>query len=109
MSTQQPEALRLAAALDELLGYRGINADVGKAAAELRQLHQINQSHEMRLSVRGYQIQIDSLEMVNKELLEALRICKGNIKALLESSGYAEVHGEWFDVVQAAITKATKE
>jgi hypothetical protein len=32
------EAQRLAAALDALLGYRGINADVGKAAAELRRL-----------------------------------------------------------------------
>jgi hypothetical protein len=39
---QQPEALRLAAALDALLGYRGINADVGKAAAELRRLHAEN-------------------------------------------------------------------
>jgi hypothetical protein len=39
---QQPEALRLAAALDALLGYRGINADVGKAAAELRRLHTLN-------------------------------------------------------------------
>jgi len=34
--TQQTETQRLAAALDALLGYRGINADVGKAAAELR-------------------------------------------------------------------------
>jgi hypothetical protein len=42
MSTQQPEALRLAAALDELLGYRGINPDVGKAAAELLRLHSVN-------------------------------------------------------------------
>jgi hypothetical protein len=82
MSTEQPEALRLADALDALLGYRGINADVGKAAVELRRLH-----------------------LVNTELLEALRICEGNIISLLESSGYAEVHGEWFDVVQAAIAK----
>jgi hypothetical protein len=39
MTNEQPEALRLAAALDALLGYRGINADVGKAAAELRRQH----------------------------------------------------------------------
>jgi hypothetical protein len=30
--TQQTEAQRLAAALDALLGYRGINADVGKGS-----------------------------------------------------------------------------
>ena len=61
MSTQ-PEALRLAAALDELLGYRGINADVGKAADELRRLH-----------------------LVNTELLEALKICEKCLRIL----GYA--------------------
>ena len=38
MSTQ-PEALRLAAALDELFGYRNINTDIGKVATELRRLH----------------------------------------------------------------------
>jgi hypothetical protein len=43
MSTEQPEPLRLAAALDALLGYRGINANVGKAAAELRRLHSENE------------------------------------------------------------------
>ena len=43
MTTHQPEAIRLAAALDELLGYRGINADVGKAAEELRRLSEANQ------------------------------------------------------------------
>ncbi len=40
--TQQTEAQRLAAALDALLGYRGINVDVGKAAAELRHLEAVN-------------------------------------------------------------------
>ena len=40
--TQQTEAQRLAAALDALLGYRGINVDVGKAAAELRRLEAVN-------------------------------------------------------------------
>ena len=106
MSTEQPEALRLAAALDDLLGYRGINPDVGKAASELRRLHQINQSHEMRLSVRGYEIQIDSLEMVNKELLEVLQLCEGNIDSLL-ASAHPKVFGIWLDVVRAAIAKAT--
>ncbi len=40
--TQQTEAQRLADVLDALLGYRGINADVGKAAAELRRLEAVN-------------------------------------------------------------------
>jgi hypothetical protein len=30
--------------------------------AEIERLRQINQSHEMKLSVRGYEIQIDSLK-----------------------------------------------
>jgi hypothetical protein len=49
MSKQQPEALRLAAALDELLGYRGINPDVGKAAAELRRLQSVKGHNGMTL------------------------------------------------------------
>jgi hypothetical protein len=43
MSTKQPEALRLAAALDELFGYRSINTDIGKVATELRRLHAMNE------------------------------------------------------------------
>ena len=39
---KQSEAQRLAAALDALLGYRGINADVGKAAAKLRHQEAVN-------------------------------------------------------------------
>lgn len=60
------------------------------AAAELRRLHtenerlhQINQSHEMKLSVRGYEIQIEDLRLAhaelrerNAELLEALKRIK---------------------------------
>jgi hypothetical protein len=81
MSTQ-PEALRLAAALDELLGYRGINPDVGKAAAELLRLHS-----------------------VNAELLEALELCEGNIESLL-ASAHPKVFGTWLYVVCTAIAKA---
>jgi hypothetical protein len=79
MSTQ-PEAIRLA---DELADYsEGPYTAVvlEQAAAELRRLHaenerlhQINQSHEMKLSVRGYEIQIEDLKAVNGELLVALR------------------------------------
>lgn len=64
--TTQPEALRLA---DELKERFGNTVPTSQAAAELRRLHaenerlrQINQSHEMKLSVRGYEIQIADLE-----------------------------------------------
>jgi hypothetical protein len=76
-------ALRLA---DQLIAYLGGNT-AAQAAAELRRLHaenerlhQINQSHEMKLSVRGYEIQIEDLRLahaelhaLNGELLEALK------------------------------------
>jgi hypothetical protein len=78
--SQQTEAHRLAAALDALLGYRGINADVGKAAAELRRL-----------------------ESMNAQLLEAL-------KYLLEDYGLLpRATAETRAVVRAAIAKATGE
>lgn len=90
MSTQQPEALRLAAALDELLGYRGINADVGKAAAELRRLHS-----------------------VNAELLAALIVARqAAIDWFNDSWGFrpeTHEHPDWLIQSDAAIAKATKE
>jgi hypothetical protein len=74
--SEQPEALRLADWLDN---YRTTPVDA-QAAAELRRLHaenerlhQINQSHEMKLSVRGYELQIEDLKAVNQELLETLK------------------------------------
>jgi hypothetical protein len=90
MSTEQPEALRLAAALDALLGYRGINADVGKAAAELRRLHQ-----------------------VNSDLMEALIVARQEaIRWYAESRGFdpeTDKHPDWLVQSDAAIAKATKE
>jgi len=83
--TDQERALWLADLLD---GDPNSKAQHEEAAAELRRLHeenerlhQINQSHEMKLSVRGYQIQIEDLRLahaelhaLNGELLEALRL-----------------------------------
>ena len=40
---------------------------------ENERLHQINWSHEMKLSVRGYEMQIDSLKADNERLREALK------------------------------------
>jgi hypothetical protein len=47
--TEQTETQRLAAALDALLGYRGINVDVGKAAAELRRLDEVEKAYNLLL------------------------------------------------------------
>lgn len=76
--SNQPEALRLADALDPLIRNRLDNLTCATAAAELRRLHaenerlhQINQAHEMKLSVRGYEIQIEDLKAAYKELLAA--------------------------------------
>ena len=69
--TTQPETLRLAAELDALLGYRGINADVGKAAAELRRLSIENDALGLHLSERMKDLA--RAEAQRDALLEALR------------------------------------
>jgi hypothetical protein len=74
MSTQ-PEALRLADELDadsNIIGYDKHAAELRRLHAENERLYQINQSHEMKLSVRGYENQIADLKAVNEELLGAL-------------------------------------
>ena len=75
--TTQSYVLQLAEAMS--LAFPG-NLGIDKAAAELRRLHaenerlhQINRSHEMKLSVRGYEIQIADLEAQRDALLEALK------------------------------------
>lgn len=40
------------------------------------------------------------------ELLDALKLCEGNISSLLAST-HPKVYGEWLAVVSAAIAKAT--
>lgn len=112
----QPEALRLADALEAYWG-----ADLGhdrerQAAAELRRLHaenerlhQINQSHQMKLSVRGYEIQIEDLRLAhaelrerNAELLEALKSTRAFVNSVAP-------HGGLFERINAAIAKAEGE
>lgn len=39
------------------------------------------------------------------DLLEALRVCEGNISSLL-ASNHPKIYGEWLAVVRAAIAKA---
>ncbi len=84
MSTQQPEALRLANwLLETCKGGDEPSPMEQQAAAELRRLNS-----------------------VNAELLEALHLCEGNIASLLAST-HPKVYGEWLAVVRAAIAKAT--
>jgi folylpolyglutamate synthase/dihydropteroate synthase len=104
-------ALRLA---DELEDAALPTFIIKPAAAELRRLHaknkrlhQINQSHEMKLSVRGYEIQIDDLRLahaelhaLNGELLEALK------QALEECIWPNERLSDVHDKARAAIAKA---
>jgi hypothetical protein len=99
--TQQPEALRLAAALDALLGYRGINADVGKAAAELRRLEA-----EVERKAAGIKFlwqECDNQERINAQLLEALEL------AVLQSEHDMLMTGEELRICRAAIKAAKGE
>jgi hypothetical protein len=122
--TEKSEALRLAAELAAELGYFRL---CGKAAAELRRLHaenerlhQINQSHEMKLSVRGYEIQIEDLRLAhaelrerNAELLEALRWIERRCPAQLLLKDRHRIHIEAAHdagaCARAAIAKAEGE
>jgi hypothetical protein len=87
--TEQSEVQRLAAALDALLGYRGINADVGKAAAELRRLDAVNAQLLKALKVArreaicwyaeswGFDPEVDELPDWLIEIDAAIKAAKG--------------------------------
>jgi hypothetical protein len=99
--TKQSEAQRLAAALDALLGYRGINADVGKAAAELRRLEA-----EVERKAAGIKFlwkECDNQERINAQLLEALEL------AVLQSEHDMLMTGEELRICRAAIKAAKGE
>ena len=116
----RPEALRLADALTFQVEIGGDLAELeqaaAEAAAELRRLHaenerlhQINQSHEMKLSVRGYEIQIEDLRLAhaelrerNAELLKALKSTRAFVNSVAP-------HGGLFERISAAIAKAEGE
>ena len=76
MSTQ-PKALFFADVLDSDPRSPVLHVEAAEELrrlhAENERLHQINQSHEMKLSVRGYEIQIEDLKAANGELLETLK------------------------------------
>jgi len=90
MSTEQPEALRLADRLDLYATGDKHQKDIEDAAAELRRLHQ-----------------------VNSDLLEALIVARQEaIGWYAESRGFdpeTDKHPDWLVQSDASIAKATKE
>jgi hypothetical protein len=123
---EQPEALWLADAMTRALQQTDAEDDVIYVArwfvedsrAELRRLHaenerlhQINQSHEMKLSVRGYELQIEDLKAANAELLEVLKPCLDWMESLRASGdvGYWEWKNDEYTAARAAIAKAEGE
>jgi hypothetical protein len=103
----QPEALRLANLIDRGNDSSWIEreaaSELRRLVAENERLHQINQSHEMKLSVRGYEIQIADLKAVNQELLEALK------QALEECIWPNERLSDVYEKARAAIAKAEEQ
>ena len=106
----QPEALWMADSLDKFSNPwdKRVASELRRLVAENERLHQINQSHEMKLSVRGYEIQIEDLRLAhaelrkrNAELLEALKRIADPRN--IHFAGDAQV------VARAAIAKATGE
>ena len=114
----KPEALRLA---DELRAAPERSRTSFEAAAELRRLHaenerlhQINQSHEVKLSVRGYEIQIADLEAQRDALLEALRVfvsCALPVSTEIDERGHSWTEAyldQALPIARAAIAKAVE-
>lgn len=67
--SEQPTALYLAQVLqsaDEPVSDAAA-AELRRLHTENERLHQINQAHEMKLSVRGYEIQIEDLKAAMKQ------------------------------------------
>jgi hypothetical protein len=89
--SDQPKALRLAdevAAMQPAYFTREVATELRRLVAENERLHQINQSHEMKLSVRGYEIQIADLKAANLKLAGAIDMIRetlngGNVDDLL--------------------------
>jgi hypothetical protein len=103
MSTQQPEALRLAEALD----VDATNGDMGRkpdqkchkrqAAAELRRLFELAQ--EQHTEIYGLRLEVRNLNSVNADLLASLQAVTTAVDAV--------AYGAALHQSRAAIDKAT--
>ena len=114
--TDQPKALlqRL-----ERLGQDGVGnygmpicaeaaAELRRLVAENERLHQINQSHEMKLSVRGYEIQIEDLRLAHAELRERNAELLEALVSFTKSGYIKKQHPKRYAAAVAAIAKAEK-
>ena len=113
--SDQPEALRLADSthLAYRVGWQREAAScLRRQHAEIEQLRRINQAHEMKLSVRGYEIQIADLSTE----IEALKADRNALLEVLQDlmeirdQCFIPNHGNWWEnKARAAIAKATGE
>jgi chromosome segregation ATPase len=112
--SEQPTALRLADWLEDQYdpthNQEDAAAELRRLHAENERLHQINQSHEMKLSVRGYELQIEDLKAAIAELLETLKDATDAIEHWgAYSSDYFQqkwdLHSD-INAARAAITRA---
>jgi hypothetical protein len=86
-ATDEPFAVGIAKLL-EREGRTIAAAELRRLVAENERLHQINHAHEMKLSVRGYEIQIADLKAANLKLAGAIDMIRatlngGNVDDLL--------------------------
>lgn len=110
---EQPEALGLAARLDmyKVPTARDAAAELRRLHAENERLHQINKSHEMKLSVRGYEIRIADLEAQRDALLAALKDAADSIEswAAYASEYFQTKHDLRGDIARARAAIAAAE
>jgi len=97
--SKKPEALRIAADLQYDHEIQDSSGSLLEGARELRRLYQLAQ--EQHTEIYGLRLEV-------RNLLEALKLCEGNIASLL-ASAHPKVYGDWLTVVSAAISKSTGE
>ena len=104
----EPTALRLADALEvDKWHISGVTAqsaadELRRLSAENERLHQINQSHEMKLSVRGHELQIGDLKAANQELTNNLEKKSSAIQRIWkERDELRKMNGELLEALTA--------
>jgi hypothetical protein len=109
--TDQTEALRLAEWLDSAYEGEALDAaaELRRLVAENERLHQINQSHEMKLSVRGYEIQIEDLRLAHAELRKRNAELLEAMISFTNSAYIKKQHPKRYAAAMAAIAKAEEQ
>ena len=108
--TKQPEALRLADAVERYnagVHSQAIFEDYSKAAAELRRLFEL--AHDQHSEIYGLRLKVRRLHALNQELLEALTsvtlVCENVHHSKKDRHGFAEPCPVT-ERIRAAIAKA---